>query len=557
MPGRHAAAPSGGARRRVSVHGGRTRRTAVAVAAAVALLAVAGWSAVASFGGGSSCESGGHLTLAASPEIAPVVDAVVSPSDGDVLETDNGCGVTVQWTDPDEALAAIHAGERAPDLWIPDTSAWLSRLPPSVHDRHARSVATTPVVLAGPAARPPTTWLAGLSQPGARMLDPAASGASVGALAALHGEAVNGDTSGSSLSQWLVATAKSAPEHSYSDADLLNNAANGGGVARSWFPTTEQRFADAVEESATGAQFAAAVVPRSGTVMLDYPLVPVVTGEKASAAVEAAQLVEDRLTSPEGIRRLEEAGFRSASGKPTDIEGGIGKVNEVGVVKPDAVAELLNTWVDLTADARMLTVLDVSGSMEELAGARTRVMLARDAALAALGDLPDSWQLGLWAFSSGLGEGSTDHTELTPVRTLSESSGGATHRAALIDAVRRLPAMTAGGTALHDTALAAYRAAVAGYDPSRFNSVVLLTDGYNDDPDGISLRQLLDTLRGERDPARPVQLITIGMGPQADTDALQRISEATGAPSYVVRDPRDIGRVFDDALLQRVGRGLR
>jgi hypothetical protein len=54
-----------------------------------------------------------------------------------------------------------------------------------------------------------------------------------------------------------------------------------------------------------------------------------------------------------------------------------------------------------------------------------------------------------------------------------------------------------------------------------------------------------------------VQLITIGMGPQADTEALQRISAATDAPSYVVRDPRDIGPVFDDALLQRVDLGLQ
>jgi hypothetical protein len=298
-------------------------------------------------------------------------------------------------------------------------------------------------------------------------------------------------------------------------------------------------------------------VPRSGTVLLDYPLVPVASGEEASAAVEAAQLVDDRLGSPAGIRQLQEAGFRPASGAPTDAEGGIGTVTEIGVVQPDAVAELLNTWVALTADARMLAVMDVSASMQELAGSRTRVMLARDAALAALGDLPGEWQLGLWAFSLGLGEGAADHTQLAPVQTLAAPSGGTTHRAALSDVVRRLPAMTAGGTALYDTALAAYRAAVASYDPGRFNSVVLLTDGYNDDADGISLRRLLDTLRREQDPSRPVQLITIGMGPEADTEALQRIAEATGAPSHVVRDPRQIVRVFNDALLERVGWGLR
>jgi hypothetical protein len=557
MPGRHAAAPAGGARRRAAVRGARPRTRGVAVVLAVAVLfVVAGWSAVTSLGAGSACEDGQNLTLAASPEIAPLVEAVVSPADGEAVQTEDGCGVTVQWTDPDAALAAIHAGEHAPDLWIPDTSAWLLRLPPAVPDREPRSVAKTPVVLAGPsdAERPPT-WLAALSERGARMLDPSASGASVGALAALHAEAVQGDTSGTALSHWLVATAQAAPEYSFSDVDLLNNAANGGDLAAGWFPTTEQRFVDAAEE-ATGGGFAAAV-PQSGTVLLDYPLVPIATGERGAAAVEAAQLVTDRLRSPAGVRRLEEAGFRPPSGAPTDVEGGIGPVHEIGVVQPDAVAKLLNTWVNLTADARMLTVMDVSASMQELAGTRTRVMLARDAALAALRDVPGGWQLGLWAFSQGLGQGTADYTQLAPVRTLAASSGTTSHREVVSDVVRQLPGVTAGGTALYDTSLAAYRRAVADYDPGRFNSVVLLTDGYNDDPDGITLRRLLDTLRREQDPAHPVQLITIGMGPDADTDALERIAEATGAPSYVVRDPREIGRVFTDALLQRVEWGLR
>jgi Mg-chelatase subunit ChlD len=555
MPGRHSATPSAGARRRVPDHGAaRPGRGALAiVAGAVLLFSVAGWSAVRSFGGGSACDDGQGLTLAASPEIAPVVEAVLSPADGDEVQTEDGCRITVQWTDPDAALAAIDAGERAPDLWIPDTSAWLSRLPPDLRERPSRSVATTPVVLAGPpGAAQPETWLSALSEPGATMLDPGASGASVGALAALHGESVHGLTSGTELSQWLVRTAQAAPEYSFSDEDLLNNASNGGDVAGGWFPTTEQKFVDAAQESA-GVGLATAV-PRSGTVLLDYPLVPVATGDEASAATEAARLVAERLASPSGIRQLAQEGFRPASGAPIHAEGSLGTVTEIGVLQPDAVARLLNTWVTLTADARMLTVLDVSGSMEELAGARTRVELARDAALAALGDLPGEWQLGLWVFSLGLGEGPVDHTQLAPVRTLRTVSGGRTHREALSDVVRQLPAMTAGGTALYDTALAAYRNAMAGYDPNRFNSVVLLTDGYNDDEDGISLRQLLDTLRREQDPARPVQLITIGMGPGADTEALRQIAEATGAPSYVVRDPRDIEQAFNDALLKRAGR---
>jgi len=583
MPGRHSAAPDGGARRRPRVPGpgateatqpaqrrerpernpaypdggggGWRRGSLVLAASVIALFSVAGWSAFSSFASGA-CGDRETLTVAAAPEIAPVVEAVASPDAGRPLETSEGCRLVVHWTAPDDALSAIGDGANAPDLWIPDTSAWLSRLPSSLPDRQVRSVAKTPVVLAGPAgAEQPDSWLAAMSEPGATLLDPTATGASVGALAALHAEAVKGETSGGALSDWLVQTAQSAPEYSLSDSDMLNNAANGLDAEGGWFPTTEQRFIAGAAEIAGGGL--APTVPRSGTILMDFPLVSVATGSHAHAANEAARMLGDRLAGGTGTQRLRESGFRPASGLPLDAEGGIGTVTEIGVVQPESVAGLLNTWVTLTADARMLAVLDVSDSMEEYAGDSTRVALTRDAVLARLQELPSTWQLGLWAFSEGIGPGGSDHQELAPVRTLESPSGGATHRRRLTDAVRRLPSLTDGGTGLYDTALAAYRTGVSGYDPQRFNGVVLLTDGHNDDDHGITLGRLLSSLRAERDRARPVSLITIGMGPDADTSALGRMAEATGGHSYVVRDPRDLEAVFDDALLERVGWGLQ
>jgi Ca-activated chloride channel homolog len=82
--------------------------------------------------------------------------------------------------------------------------------------------------------------------------------------------------------------------------------------------------------------------------------------------------------------------------------------------------------------------------------------------------------------------------------------------------------------------------------------VVLLTDGRNeDDPDGIDLESLLTTLRAEVDPARPIPVITIGMGPDADMDVLTQISEATGAEAYQAVNPFDIQQVFLDAMVDR------
>lgn len=559
MSGRHAAAPSRRAEHHDRHRERRTRRwgapwgragTAL-LAAAVLVAAVVGWSATS-----SDCDEAGTLTLAAAPEIADVVDAVVAETDPADLGAGDGCRpVRVEPADPHEVAAAVGSGAGAPDLWVPDTSAWLARLPAPTQERQTWPLAKTPVVLAGPddAARP-DTWLAALSGPDATLLDPRASGAGVGALAALHAEAVHGASSGTELSTWLVDKAQDAPDESLSDADLLAIATNGG-AASTWFPTTEQRVIDMADQ--VSRSHLRAVVPRSGTVLLDYPLVPVATGSDADRAVRVAEVLADRLLSRAGQRRLAAAGFRPPSAMPSDADGGVGAVDEVGVVQPNAVAHLLRTWEMLTADARMLAVLDVSGSMREHAGQQTRIALARGAVLTALRDLPSESQMGLWAFSVGLGAGDDDHWVLAPVRRLGPAGGGISHRATLAGAVRQLPRLVGGGTALYDTVLAAYRAAVSGYAPNRFNGVVVLTDGRNEDPDGLRLRQLLDALKRLSDPARPVPVITVGLGPQADVATLERIAEATGGASHVARDPRDIGRVFTDALLDRVGWGMR
>jgi Ca-activated chloride channel family protein len=77
------------------------------------------------------------------------------------------------------------------------------------------------------------------------------------------------------------------------------------------------------------------------------------------------------------------------------------------------------------------------------------------------------------------------------------------------------------------------------------------TDGRNDYTDGITLDTLLATLRTKVDAARPVPIITIGIGTAVDAGVLQQISAVTGGKSYPVKNPDDIRGVFLDAVAQR------
>ena len=152
--------------------------------------------------------------------------------------------------------------------------------------------------------------------------------------------------------------------------------------------------------------------------------------------------------------------------------------------------------------------------------------LARRAAAGAMPLLPPGSEVGLWEFATKL-VGRSDHRELVPLGPLDGPDGGADRRAALALGVAGLQQIVDGGTGLYDTTLAAVRAVRRGWDPDRVNSVVLLTDGRNDDTDGIDLPTLLAQLRAENDPQRPVPVISLVYGPDADAAALRAISDAT------------------------------
>ncbi len=206
--------------------------------------------------------------------------------------------------------------------------------------------------------------------------------------------------------------------------------------------------------------------------------------------------------------------------------------------------------------SRLLAILDISGSMQAQvpgSGGQSRIDLAKAAALRGLGLYPPDSEIGLWTFSTNLTP-TTDYRELVPVGTLAPGPDGVTGQQKLAQALGGAQAIPDGGTGLYDTTLDAVRTLRAGWDPKRVNTVLILSDGMNDDANSISLPDLLTTLKNEADPQKPVTVISIGFGPDSDVDALKQISAATGGSTYVSQDPNDIGEIFLDAVGQRMCR---
>jgi hypothetical protein len=289
---------------------------------------------------------------------------------------------------------------------------------------------------------------------------------------------------------------------------------------------------------------------------LDYPVVRVDrSGDDASMA-SAAKAFEQQLRTPAARAEFAAAGLRDAAGDAVAGADGADGVQARPVVerpKPTGteMRDTVRMWSAAAEDSRLLAVIDVSGSMGDPTGnGQTKIQLVAAAAEYAVGFLPQTSDLGLWVFSTNQ-TATTDWAQLVPLGPLTAKLGTTTRRQLLLAAAPTMPSRVRGDTALYSTALAAFEDVRNTYDPSKVNTVVLMTDGRNVDPGGITLDQLVSTLRSEVDPTRPTPIITIGIGADVDVAALQAISAVTGGKTYLVKDPTDIRDVFLDAVIQR------
>jgi Ca-activated chloride channel homolog len=562
----------------------RRSRVGPGVAAGVAVLAVV----AAGFGGyrllsHPSCAGQIQLAVTVAPEIDPAVRATVQQWTATKPRVNGKCvAVQVDAADPADVAAAVAgrhkatlsgvgqpAGDiRVPNVWIPDSSTWLQRLRAAGPDwvpADASSVARSPVVLAVPQPVAATlaapgkklTWAGLLPKltsdarlhPG--IVDPNRDAASASGLLALAGAAKAADTAaGGSQQTTVVALRALAAGRSALRTDLLARfprAADAGSLA------SALTAAPLPEQAVIGFNAGQPAVPLSALYVdpapaaLDYPLtvLPGATRDQAAAAQAVAVTLggdtyRDRLAQV-GLRAADGstgAGFAAPKGAPA------GSPPNTPAPDPAALGKLLSTWTALLAPGRILTVIDVSGSMARpvpAAGGATRDQVAVEAARRGLGLLDDTWAVGLWIFSTQL-DGGNDWKELVPVGVLSGQ------RQQLAQALPTIQPKLNGGTGLYNTVLAAYKNVQASWDPGRVNSILIMTDGKNEDAPGLTLDQLIDQLKKTADPARPIEVIALGIGDQVSKPELDRITSTTGGATFLAPDPSKIGEIFIQAL---------
>ncbi|MGB2719986.1 MAG: substrate-binding domain-containing protein [Rhodococcus sp. (in: high G+C Gram-positive bacteria)] len=543
MPGRHSAPSSTSSSRGIAKYG---------VVAVVLLLVVGGGAFFALKAFGSACGDTQSYSLAADPAIAPVLQQIVDNTSAEDL----GCaGVEVIATESGQVSAAVAKGDDVPSLWVPDSSLWIGktvRSTASLIDLASQSVAGSPAVLAARKDEVPffDTWLTALKLEGLRIGNPLANTTSDAAILGAVAEAGSDETALDAVSAALVpiAQAQAATRGEADPTVRLDDLVADGGVA----VVSEQAFLAYQQEKIVEL---GATVPPTGTIFLNFPLaVTEPAGDRHETAKSVGTALATAIESEQGQQALSEAGFRSADMAPLDSDRGIGDVTALTIADQQAAESTLRQYQVLALPSRTLVMEDVSGSMNYSAGANSRIAMTVQASETGNRLFPDNASMGLWAFSIGLGGDSQDYRELAPIRRMDEQVGDTSQREVLLQQIRSLPSLVGGGTGLYDTTLAAFRTVQQGYDPDAVNSVIILTDGTNEDPDSISLDELLSTLRAEQDPSKPVVIVTIGITDDADAGVLQQISAATGGTSFVARNPAEIPNVFVNALRSRSGR---
>ncbi|HNE35747.1 MAG TPA: substrate-binding and VWA domain-containing protein [Microthrixaceae bacterium] len=298
-----------------------------------------------------------------------------------------------------------------------------------------------------------------------------------------------------------------------------------------------------------------AIYPTEGTLYSDNPLFILDADWVSGPQRAAAQQFQKFVMEPKNQEKVLKFGFRPgnpdvAVGAPITADNGVDPNQPQTLLEVPSGAvmdELLGRWAEQRKGARVMLVIDVSGSMGDPAdpsdpGGPTKLDLAKEAVIDGLDSFKADDLVGVRIFTSGIDGGSADFVDLAPVQAIGPN------RERIKNQVDQLSPLN--GTPLYTVTQRSYDQMLTGYDPALINAVILLTDGRNDDgnaaDDRDQLQSLLADVKNSNDGenSRPVRIFTIAYGGDTNPAELKRISEASNATAYTATDATTINDVF-------------
>ncbi|MGY2122904.1 VWA domain-containing protein [Nocardia gipuzkoensis] len=518
---------------------GVSKGPVIAVVAVVLLAAiVVGWfqlrdrAANQDSAAAAECVEGpATLYVTADPSIAAQVRTAADSYNATQPKVRDHCARVAVTAQPSSAIVAAFTSGKPwdqalgpqPALWIADSTRSIESMRvPGLIEGTPVSIAASPIVLAVPEElhraleQAEVSWadLPRLQQGslgeiglsgwgGLRMALP--SGDATLAAATAVGSAVSG-------AEPLTEQAARSGQVVAAISGLAADAPESSGAAAALAEITTQdapmHAIAATEQQLKGLPGVLGFRPAGAAPVADYP-----AALMSGAWVDKTQnLIAGRFT--DYLRKPEQA--------QAFVTAGFGGAPQTAAAVPSrgALDKVRDTLAHPVLGVRSTVLVDVSASMGTAEGATTRLANVLAALNSTMTVMPPDFGLGVWTFGKNL-DGNTPYRVAAATAPLTTDQ-----RTKISTALSSVRPDENRADQAYPSLIAAYKSAVTGYTAGRTNSVLLITDGPDDDST-ITGTQLAADITAAIDRARPVRVDVIVLG-GSGTQTLQALAQQTG-----------------------------
>lgn len=525
------------------------------------------------------------INVAASDDIAPAVQAAARAFNNQNFTADGHCA-EVQVTEGDSAAEAGQIDGQASlrgttpiDAWIPDSSLWVDVVrsyPVGAQNVQptGKSVARSPLLLVTTPAVAATTGVfdappgwSTLLPPGyggppaslgltVDLPDPNDTAAGLAALIQVSRQVGTGAGARTAFTKFVFSVESTENFNSPSALQQFVQSTGAPLYRHALTVASEQAvlaYDRANPQAPLAARYPAGSSSALGSLELDYPYVLTTS---VPTRLQAATEFGDYLQNSYSQSIIRYDGFRSSDGRPDVMptSAGLGSqpLQLASDVSPGEAASNLQVWQRLGLGSRDLVLTDASAAMNQPTGngTQTVMQLLNSTSSQGLALFPDTTSMGLWEMGTTQ-SAATPYTQLVSIGPLPADYGVISRREQLQQINRTLTAGN-GVLALNDAILAAYKAMTQTYQPNYVNAVLVLTAGVDNAPGDMSLGKLLTQLRALYNPNRKVELVILMFGQRGNYTRLQQIAAATSGVAYQISQPSEVGKVFFEAVSQRM-----
>jgi hypothetical protein len=531
--------------------------------------------------GGCSMADGIQLQVAADPAIAPPLRQVAGEW-MDITEPEvNGRCVAIEVTEAATAdvastlaahiggfmdVAAVDAPAPTPEasdipaVWVPDSTYWITRMQSisrAAFEGEAPSLASSPIVLAVSATGVEVFGEGPI--PAEAMREPLLAGL----LAAQQGETPplalglpepRRDTAGLVGAAWMQSAVVTTDDELFQIVGLFRGLGDAPSDTAALLPKFQQGVEAApvseqavISHNASGTADPIRAVRVQDAPTLDFPFA-VLAGQPGDVRTAASMFRNAVFNQPEVFTRY---GFRApdgtaGSGFPIGHGVTAEAVPSLPVGPPERFHQARRIWTSATSEARVLSVVNINASMGLPFSAEApvpRLAVFQQTALQGMEMFTPGTDLGHWEYAARL-DGDRDWVEGVPIQLLDDE-----HKLRIQQALQTIQPVAQNESAMFETLLAAYEEMKDGWDETRSNTLVMWTDSGSTKQDGLTLDETLRELERLTDITRPIRVILLGLGPDADMEQLEALAHATGGAAFPVNDPAEINLIFLRALL--------